>query len=470
LIKALNFLSRKTYFPVSLKIINLFVFFVLIYYGLNAYSDDAAFIKELRNTNLGNLVVWSVWWPIIIFLSVFFGRVWCMVCPVETVTSFFAKIGFKLKRPKFVLSGWVIVLFYGVILLIGIQGFSIHRNPYYMAVYMLAILLVSIVTGIIFEKNTFCRYVCPIGYLLGVYSRFSAIGWRVKGKSTCEVCTDKSCIENKYLYNQMDKSCGVDLYPAKIDDNVDCILCTGCMKTCNNYKTVNINERPNPGFVRTGFAKGLLESKPLRVAEMYFVLIVSGFVISEILSEWSVSNIYLTYFPDLLKSLLSVNNNVFNGLVYGTISFILLPAILWLIPFGLSKSFGSKIKVKEYFVNYGIAFIPIVAAAHIDKAILKITTRLPYFEHLSKDLTGVETARMIISKQIILAKNPQWLNVFVSVSLFGVIIAGIYFSVKSVASINKRVGEENASKFYYAIPVLYGLIFIVPVLFWRFFS
>lgn len=38
-----------------------------------AYSTDAAFLKEFRNTNLGNLIVWSYWWPAIVIGAIFWG-------------------------------------------------------------------------------------------------------------------------------------------------------------------------------------------------------------------------------------------------------------------------------------------------------------------------------------------------------------------------------------------------------------
>jgi len=44
--------------PVSFKYLTLVAYVVLIVTGLAAYSTDAAFLKELRNTNLGNLIVW----------------------------------------------------------------------------------------------------------------------------------------------------------------------------------------------------------------------------------------------------------------------------------------------------------------------------------------------------------------------------------------------------------------------------
>ncbi|NQT25467.1 4Fe-4S binding protein [candidate division KSB1 bacterium] len=52
-----------------------------------------AFAKVLRNTNLANLIVWSYWWPIIIIISIFWGRLWCTVCPIELITTLSARIG-----------------------------------------------------------------------------------------------------------------------------------------------------------------------------------------------------------------------------------------------------------------------------------------------------------------------------------------------------------------------------------------
>jgi hypothetical protein len=69
---------------------------------------------------------------------------------------------------------------------------------------------------------------------------------------------------------------------------------------------------------------------------------------------------------------------------------------------------GLTIRLKDYFLNYGIAFIPIIAAAHVDKAILKTTSRLPYFEHLFDDISGVKTARQIIDGSIFLSMILAW--------------------------------------------------------------
>lgn len=465
--KKFNLLLQKWYFPISLKYVSLVVYIVLIVTGLMAYSTDAAFLKQLRNTNLGNLIVWSYWWPAIVILAIFFGRIWCMVCPVEIITTFFAKIGLKRKRPKWLLSGWAITIFYIIILFVGIQGFAIHRNPFFMAIYLLVIVGVSIIIGSIYEKNTFCRYVCPVGYLLGLYSRLSFFGWRVKDKNVCDTCKDKSCIHKKYQYNLNIKSCGVDLYPANISDNSDCILCAGCLKTCSNYQSEpNIN-RPNPQLTYIGFANDLFRLKPLKMAEMVFVLVVSGFVISEIWSEWDVTDKFIGYLPDMVINSLAVSNKFLVGFIKGSITFAIIPLIIWSIPLLISKIMGTTLKIKDYFLNYGIAFIPIIAAAHLDKAILKSTSRIPYFNHLFDDVTGMTTAQRIIEKEIIIQQTPLWLNVGISILMAAIISAGIYLSYKVIRLQNKKQGFEKSVKSTYLIPVLYGSIFLIMILIWR---
>jgi hypothetical protein len=470
MLKMANRALNKAYMPLLLKYISLAAFAALVVLGFSASSSDPAFLHQLRNTNLGNLIVWSYWWPAIVIGAIFFGRVWCMVCPVEIITSFFAKIGLKRKRPKWLLSGWAITIFYILILFVGIQGFAIHRNPSFMAIYLLFIVGVSILIGSLYEKNTFCRYVCPVGHLLGLYSRLSFIGWRVKDKSICDTCKDKSCIHNKYKYNLNYKSCGVDLYPAKIEDNEHCILCAGCLKTCGKYQSEPNAGRPNPGFKHIGFAKDLFKLKPLKMAEFVFVIIVSGFVIYEILSEWKVSKEILMYLPNLIYDGMAVSSPFIMGIIKSIIIFGILPLIIWLIPFTITKFLGTSIKLKDYVLQFGIAFIPIIAAAHLSKAILKTTSRVPYLRHLFEDVTGMSTTQKILDGEIALQQTPEWVKISVSLLLTLVIVAGIWLCIKVVRKLYIKADKPGAMKPFYLIPITYGGIFLIMILTWRWFS
>jgi hypothetical protein len=471
MLKRMNDLLSKAILPFSLKMIALVAFIALISIGFSASSNNPLLTAELRHTNLGNLIIWSYWWPLIILVSIFFGRIWCMVCPVEPITALGAKFGFRMKRPKWLLSGWAITAFYMLILFVGIQGFAIDHNPVFMAVYMLSIMAVSISTGLLFEKNTFCRYICPVGYMLGLHARLSFFGWRVKDKMLCEQCPDKSCIHKKYIYNHNYKSCGVDLYPAEIVDNSVCILCAGCRKTCASYRTDKSKGYPNPAYTYIGFADDLYRIKPLLMAEMLFLWILSGFVISENMEEWKTTEKLMNYFPDIISTNLHIQSLLWNKLIYGFIIFLIMPFFFWAIPFLVSKFAGARLTLKEYILNYSLAFIPILAAAHLGKSILQSTSSIPYLRVALADTSGIRSAQKIINGQIILIKNPAWLNISVWTTLCLILMAGVLISIKVVSLVNKKFPQPvESNKTFYLIPIIYGSVFLMLLTMWSCFA
>jgi len=261
MLNIINRLFRFNWFPLGLQVVTLGVFIMLIAGGLAANTDDMAFAKVLRNTNVANLIVWSYWWPLIVLSSIFIGRIWCTVCPIELMTSLASKVGLKRKPPVFLRSGWVTTAFYILILFVGIHTLAIHRVPFRMALYMLALFSVAIASGLLFSRNTFCAHICPVGHLLGIYARLAPMGWGVKDKSVCSECKDKSCVSNRSAYEFQGRSCGVSLYPANIDDNTDCILCGQCLKACDRNNP-GPDERCNPGWFRRPWFKDMLNSNP----------------------------------------------------------------------------------------------------------------------------------------------------------------------------------------------------------------
>ncbi len=337
-----------------------------------------------------------------------------------------------------------------------------------MAVYMLGIVVVSIIIGLIYEKNAFCGYVCPVGYNLGLYSRFSPIGWRVGSKKVCDSCKDKSCIHKIYLYNQNYKSCGVGLYPATVEDNSICIMCGGCRKSCGTYITGDGEGRPNPGFRYTGFDE-MFSLKPLNTAQMFFVFILSGFIISQIWTEWNVTTSILNQVSGTILSPMQLAGTGFGNLLHGVIIFAAIPLIIWFLPFITGRLAGASIKLKEYFLNYGIVFIPIVAAGHLSKSLIKSILRIPYFEHLFGDLAGVRTAQGIIVGEISLGQIPVWLNLSLSIIITAVIVAGIWISFRLVRLMNQKMGLAGSGIAMYLIPVIYGSIFFFMIVIWRWF-
>jgi len=470
MLNLINRLFKSNWFPLTFQIMTLGVFVLLILGGLAANTEDMTFAKVLRNTNLANLLIWSYWWPLIILSAIFLGRVWCTICPIELVTSLAAKVGLKRKPSAFLKSGWVITTFYILILFIGIHTLSIHRVPYRMALYMLVLFSTAIASGLVFSRNTFCAHICPVGHLLGIYARLAPFGWGVKDKSVCSTCQDKSCISNTNAYEFQGRSCGVGLYPANIEDNTDCILCGQCLKACDRNNPA-LEERPNPGWFSRPWFKDLLELKSLSSAQVAFVLVVSGFVVYEVFTEWTVTKQLLLQIPSSVEQVLGIRGTLSRGLIKSTTLFIGLPLIFWLLPYGVFRLIGGRLPLNDYMLRFGIAFIPVMAAAHVIKALLKMTSRIPYWEYVVSDPVGTDTAQSILNKTVVLAALPAWRDPVITIIALIVMGVAIGLSILIVRKLIKELvsGTVWQSWLLYLIPGLFGGAFFVMLVGWRVF-
>ncbi len=77
-------------------------------------------------------------------------------------------------------------------------------------------LMVSILVGCVFIFRLFCRFICPLGALYGLFNRFSVFGVKVD---------NSKCVECGLCYSQ----CKVDI--RKVGDQ-ECISCGDCVKVC----------------------------------------------------------------------------------------------------------------------------------------------------------------------------------------------------------------------------------------------
>jgi polyferredoxin len=452
----INSIFKNKSFLILLQALSLVAFVLLIYGAIGITTNDIDFAKTLRNTNFSNLIVWSYWWPLIIVTAVFFGRFWCSICPMELITSFFGKIGLRKKPGKFLKSGWVITLFYVVILIVGIHTFFIHRIPQNMAIYMLVLLAVAAITGLVWEKRTFCTYVCPIGHLLGLYSLLSFKELRVIDSNVCENCITKDCISKENHYKFVGRSCTSDLYPAKLQNNKACILCGQCFKSCS-YDNIAIQKRK--------IAADIFTNMKLSWAEIAFFLIVSGFVVYEILSEWTVSNKIVMVIPDFINGTFHISGN-YTGTIKSITLFALLPLIFYFI-LALIKKYFIHETWKSAFTQLVLAILPITASMHLLKALLKSTSRIPYWSYAIADPKGVKSADLLI-------KNPDLLNndflasvVSPTISFFAIILPVIGL-ILSFYVIRKQEHTNRFSKTISILAVLiYSSIFLITLIIWR---
>jgi len=460
-------------FPIVPQVLMLAVFGLLVAGGIGITAEDvvggiagttgkttlADAVNELRNTNLASLVVWSYWWPVIIAASIVLGRVWCMVCPIELVSFLFGRFGLRLQAPRMLRSGWGITIFYALILIIGIHGLAIHRVPHRMAVYLLVLLGTAIVASLIFQKRAFCSYVCPVGHLLGLYALISPLEWRANDEGVCKACKTKDCVIRQNHYRVSGRSCTSNLYPATIKNNKDCLLCTQCLKACP-YDNLRLStRRPFADFFRA------VELSPAQTA---FVLMVGGFVVYEILSEWKPSKAILTWIPLQLVNAIGATGATADS-VSALVMFVLFPAIVSLALVASVKTLSTT-PTGQTVRTFAVLLIPTMAAAHLVKTILKMVSRIPYWSHGLSDPTGIRTARKILGAEVVLDQSvPNLLHGTVTFAMVALLVLALVATLVIFAKSPSVKKLDLPAK----VPVLVGTvaywsIFGLTVLKWRF--
>lgn len=447
-------LLSSSWFPVVPQIVFLGAFIALIAGGWNITSNDAVFLKTLRNTNLANLIVWSFWWPAVVVMAVAFGRIWCMVCPMELISTTLNRIGLKLRPPRFIRSGWIITLLYVVAVIIGVHTFAIHRVPHRMALYLLSLLGLAVAVSLVFRQRAFCSYFCPVGLLLGLYSLVSSAEWRVKDRGRCKACRDKPCINPGRRNNWYGRACQSGLYPPLLSDNKDCLLCTQCYKACNKGNISFHWRRP---------FRDLLGNPSLQPAAVAFLVVVFAFAFSEVFELNARCDEWMKALPAALNGWLGTPAP-WNGTIEALVLFVAIP-LLVLIVASLLQSWFSQKRVRPFlFSAYALGLVPLAALTHFSKGLLKSVSRLQYLPGALGDPAGIHTAERIVAKQAAIGGAWQMhMDQFMQVAAAGLIITGGVLSV-IVTSRIAHARKEARPVVFWALGLLYSLALAAALL------
>ncbi|MBI5879901.1 MAG: 4Fe-4S binding protein [Chloroflexi bacterium] len=209
------------------------------------------------NRNFGIVFVWVVWWAVLILLLVpFGGRLWCAICPIPAPGEWLQRraiLGPRpggrlhslgLKWPRRLRNIW---LQNAAFLLVALFAALILTTPLASAFVLLLMVGVALATSALFERRTFCRYLCPVGGFIGLYAQVAPLEVRVKDRSVCATHTVKTC----YTGSEAGYGCPWLLYPATLDKNTYCGLCTECLKTCP-HDNIGLYLRPPGADLVTG--------------------------------------------------------------------------------------------------------------------------------------------------------------------------------------------------------------------------
>ena len=187
--------------------------------------------------NFSIVFVWIAWWAILILVAVpFFGRGWCAVCPIPLPSEWLQRGAvlappdrkpkwLNLRVPRMFRNMWLQNISF---LLLALFSSVLLTTPNITGIVLAAMLFAAIGLSTVFERRAFCRYLCPVGGFIGIYSQTAPIELRIKDKQVCANCEGKPC----YNGSSAGYGCPWDVFPGGLTKNTYCGLCMECIRTC----------------------------------------------------------------------------------------------------------------------------------------------------------------------------------------------------------------------------------------------
>lgn len=176
--RVIRFLFTNKNVQHAVNLITVAMFFYAIYRAAVGPTDSGA--------NFGNVAFFGLWWsPIMLLSLLFLGRIWCYFCPMGAIVRFTQQFGLQRNFPMYSQTKGVVFGLPISILSLTAATFIVARWPMYkvgvaytprlLPVYWLTILGVAVGVSLVYQRQAFCRYVCPATGVMSVTSKFSPL-------------------------------------------------------------------------------------------------------------------------------------------------------------------------------------------------------------------------------------------------------------------------------------------------------
>ncbi len=198
-------------------------FTVLILLGLFGPQDPGS--------NISLFLSWGVWWTGVVLSWFFVGKLWCGVCPFLGIGRLLQRLGLSLNLdPPHALRRYflhiAVLLFAAIIWTESVT--DLKHQPLGTALLLLAILAGATAMGVLFKGQAWCRYVCPLGKIIGAGATMSMIELRAT-PDLCRTCHETACKKGR----EGMRGCPVYLGAHNVRNSLDCLLCSRCVPLCD---------------------------------------------------------------------------------------------------------------------------------------------------------------------------------------------------------------------------------------------
>jgi len=195
---------------------------------------------------------WAWWWPLILIGFPLVGRLWCSFCPFMvwgTITQRLAqRLGWQpLAWPRGDhdrwASRWLSAGF--ALILIWESVWDLPNTAWLSSCLLLLITAGAVIGSLRFEKRFWCRYLCPIGGMNGLFAKLSILELRAQAGICSGNCSSYACFKGGPAEGEglATDGCPLGTHPAHLRDNRNCVLCLSCAQACP-HRSVRLAIRP----------------------------------------------------------------------------------------------------------------------------------------------------------------------------------------------------------------------------------
>ncbi len=414
--------NRKLQFMLILP--NQIIFWLVIGIGLLG--------TVIPGLNFATAITWYLWFCLVFVLMVVVGRAWCAMCPFGGFGEWVQRhafwnrtssnIGLGLKMPASVAQYGFLSSVGAFLLLTWIEEyFNIAGpgNPAATSFMVLGIVGSALLFFLVFERRTFCRYVCPLTALIGsVGSMGSVAGFRTRDRDVCLSCQTKDCMRG----DPDGYGCPWYTWPGSADSNATCGLCTECYKACPSDNIGLFVQKPLTSVV----------SPTRRRADVaWSVALLFGLVVYQqvnALTFFSHVDAWLnthTHFPQYPNPIDYVAGIVGVALALAGVVWVFEKVFASVSPAPVSRpSFLTRTSsFRSYFLPLMYGIIPVVGADYFARQLPKFLLHLPRVLVSIGHLFGAGSTSSSLYNSSLIASNRGIIAVQVAVIAMGTMAA-----------------------------------------------
>jgi hypothetical protein len=320
-------------------------------------------------------------------------------------------------------------------------GMILITRPVATAFMFLAILLMSLVLGLVYRRRVFCQYLCPVGGFLGTYSMASMTELRAVDRDICKKHKEKSCFSG----GPGGWACPWKQYIGTMNRNNYCGMCTECIKSC---------PKDNIGLFLRPFGA---DRMPRGYDEMFniIIMLVVAIVFSITMGgPWGVIKdaANVTESRELIPFLIYIST------IWG-LALLVFPGLFALVALASKRLIGDQVGFRNLILSLSYMLVPIGIFAWIAFSLPMLMVNYSYILVVLSDPLGMGWDLLGTANIAFKPFLPEWIPIIQGI----ILLAGIYFSLSRGYLGLRNLLPESVPRFKALLPPSIFALIVVNV-------